>query len=95
MKDYTVVLLRPKYLCNEESYGLDIYVASRIKASGTADALKRARNEVFKADKKGGAHKGLFEDCYDRRIKPVVENYKLCVMFEGHHDPVLFGWQVH
>lgn len=82
MKDYTVVLLRPVYLNLEtdEKYGQDIYVAL-VSATSPEDSLRVAQKEVFKADKKDGMH-------------PRNElDYKLCVMFEGHHQPKRFGWQ--
>lgn len=82
MKDFTVVLLRPKYLNLEtgEEYGQDIYVAL-VKSENPCSALKTAQTEVFKADKKDGMHPRSHLD------------YRLCVMFEGHHQVKRFGWQ--
>ena len=86
MKKYTVVLLRPHYLCNRvdgEKYGTNIYVATRIVAANTVDAVRMAKAEVYSRDRK-------------EIPKPhAPSDYELCVAFEGHHDPVLFGWQPH
>lgn len=85
MKKYTVVLLRPEYLGNrtETPYGQDIYVAIGIEASEAMFAVRIARAEVFNADVREG-------------LKPEsASDYKLCVLFEGEHQPKLFGWQVH
>lgn len=80
---YTVVVLRPEYLgeFTEEAYGQDIYVAL-IEAYSAGNAVKVAQQEAFAADTRAD-------------LAPVTaEDYKLCVLFEGHHDPRLFGWQV-
>lgn len=79
---YTVVLLRPDYLgeVTQEQYGQDIYVAL-VMASSVGHAIKAAQQEVFAVDTKDA-------------LAPVsAEDYKLCVLFEGHHDPRAFGWQ--
>lgn len=83
MKPYTVVLLRPEYLCEHtgEEYGLDAYVA-RVSAENYMKALNAAQAEVMEADKKD-------------KLKPLKpEDYKMCVIFNGHHTPVAHGWQV-
>jgi hypothetical protein len=80
---YTVVLLRPEYLgdITQERYGQDIYVAF-VVANSMGNALEAAQREVFAADTNEG-------------LAPVdSEDYLLCVLFEGHHDPKAFGWQV-
>ena len=82
--NYTVVLLRPDYLneITETEYGQDIYVAL-VDADTTLLAVRDAQREVFVADKKEG-------------LKPESpEDYKLCVLFGGHQNPKLFGWQAH
>ena len=87
MKPYTVVLLRPEYLTEEsgeeygEEYGLDTYVAS-VQAGGLSEAITTAQNEVFAADKR--------EDL--EPAKP--EDYKMCLIFEGHQKVLMWGWQV-
>jgi hypothetical protein len=81
---YTVVLLRPEYLgdITQEQYGQDIYVAL-VTAANIGGAIEAAQQEVFAADTLDG-------------LAPVdAEDYKLCVMFEGHQDPMCFGWQAH
>ena len=81
MTKFTVVLLRPDYLCEDEPYGQDIYVAS-VVAESAKKAVTMARKEVFKADKKDG-------------MEPKSEDdYALCVAFEGHPETTLFGWQL-
>lgn len=82
MTHYTVVLLRPEYLGEEteEEYGQDIYVAA-VEADCCRSALKAAQDEVMTGDWQDGLEP-----------KQAVD-YKLCVMFEGHHYPILFGWQ--
>lgn len=79
---YTVVLLRPDYLgeVTQEQYGQDIYVAL-VMAGSVGQAIKAAQQEVFAVDTKDA-------------LAPVyAEDYELCVLFEGHHDPRAFGWQ--
>lgn len=81
-KKYTVVLLRPEYLSEitDEVYGQDIYVAL-VKATTSEAAILAAQAEAFKADK-------------TILMRPQKsEDYKLCVLFEGHHEPRRFGWQ--
>ena len=78
---FTVVLLRPDYITSDTPYGQDIYVAL-IEADGHDDAVRVAQQEVFKADRKDGLGPDSLDD------------YALVVMFEGHHSPVLFGWQL-
>lgn len=82
-KEYTVVLLRPEYLSEEtdEEYGQDIYVAL-VSSENIRKAIQIAQKEAYDADIK--------ED-----LKPKsAEDYKLCVMFEGTHNPTFFGWQL-
>ena len=84
MRPFTVVLLRPEYILDEPSeYGQDIYVASRIMADDEIRAVKAAQNEAYKADKREGLQPRGRTD------------YALCVLFTGHHEPALFGWQAH
>jgi len=79
---FTVVLLRPDYLC-EEPYGQDIYVAIGIQAAESCEAVEYAQLEAFSADVEAG-------------IAPrAPEDYALCVAFKGAHEPTLFGWQAH
>ena len=83
MSPYTVVLLRPEYLgeATEEDYGQDIYVAL-LEAENMVGAVELAQIEASLADKKEG-------------LKPQSPaDYKLCVLFQGHSAPALFGWQL-
>lgn len=78
MKDkYTVVLLRPDYMTS--NYGQDVYVA-KVRAPTHRAALVAAQDEVFDVDSKQGLEPDDPQD------------YALCVMFEGHLNPCLFGW---
>lgn len=88
MKSYTVVLLRPGYMCTEDCrYGLNIYVAWIKKAESAKQAIKLAQQEVYKADKANYASEGC-------EVKPKLpDDYELCVLFNGTHRPELFGWQ--
>lgn len=83
MTEFTVVLLRPDYLCEVtgEKYGKDIYVAL-VTAQDARSALVTAQKEVFAADKEDGMEPSAYKD------------YELCVMFNGHCDVRYFGWQV-
>ena len=87
LKPYTVVLLRPDYLAAGEkgSFGQDVYVA-HVSADGTYDAFDAAKLEAANAD------------CVDAsdgpEQAPDPEDYALVVLFGGHHEPKLFGWQI-
>lgn len=77
---FTVVLLRPNYL--SENYGEDVYVALvEVDDDDALKALSAAQAEVFKADKR------------DKLDPESASDYALCVMFPGHVQPCLFGWQ--
>lgn len=80
---YTVVLLRPEYMCNStnEKYGQNIYVA-HVYAANEQQAVDEARIQTFNADK---AYRAGCEN---------KDDYKLCILFEGYQIPRLFGWQV-
>jgi hypothetical protein len=78
---FTVILLRPDYM--SENYGEDIYVALvEVDDTDCMLALTAAKKEVFKADKRDGLEPNDLDD------------YALCVMFSGHVQPCLFGWQL-
>jgi hypothetical protein len=83
MSDFTVVLLRPDYLhdTTQTAPGQDIYVAF-VAAEGYREAVKAAREQAFKADT---------EDMEPRAL----DDYTFVVMFDGHQEPRLFGWQCH
>ena len=62
--------------------GHDIYVAL-VESESSITAVKKAQAEVFHIDKEDG-------------LSPKNQaDYKLCVLFDGHHNPKLFGWQAH
>lgn len=80
MNKYTVVLLRPDYLCNEIDYGKEIYVAL-VEANDTTSAIQAAQSEVFAAD------------LADTLEPASPDDYALCVMFTGHCNAIRYGWQ--
>lgn len=84
MRKYTVVLLRPEYLClttDDADYGRNIYVAL-VLSKDEYHAVKVAQKEVFEADKRDGLDPEKLED------------YLLCVLFANHQEVKLFGWQM-
>ncbi len=86
MKDFTVVLLRPEYL-NQDAHdhpGQNIYVAN-VQADDEYHAVKVAQVEVYEAD--------LAEQSEDF-VPRSLDDYILCVLFEGTIQPKLFGWQI-
>lgn len=85
LKEYTVVLLYPDYLCDAVPYGQEVYVASSIEAVDTSTALAKAQREAFLA---------CLEDEEEGNHAETSEDFALVVMFEGHHNPTLFGWQL-
>lgn len=77
---FTVVLLRPDYLA--ENYGEDTYVALvEVDEDDVLTALDAAQVEAFMADKRA------------RLYAESTSDYALCVMFPGHVQPCMFGWQ--
>ncbi len=82
MKAYTVILLRPDYLCDDGNFGQDVYVALIPAAADAIDALLQAQQEVFTAD--------LSEGCDPES----PDDYALVVTFEGIQQPVQYGWQL-
>lgn len=80
LKPYTVVLLKPDYMCRDVPYGQEIYIANMIMAEGAKAAFKAAQAEAFAADTENG----------DDPQRP--DDYALCVVFEGHCGPRMFGW---
>jgi hypothetical protein len=62
----------------------DIYVAWQLNAPDIYTAVRFAKAEVCAADNRD-------------RPKPrhTVNDYALCVAFEGWQEPKLFGWQAH
>lgn len=88
MTKYTVVLLTPEYLCTDgNGYGQEIYVAL-CYGDSTVDAVRNAKREAY------DAHLKDFYEGGPPRPRS-LQDYRLCVMFEGHHDVKLFVWQPH
>ena len=63
-----------------DDFGTDIYVA-QVGAANESDAVSAAQHEAFDSDTK------------DEMEPNAPDDYALCVLFEGRHDPKLFGWQ--
>ena len=86
-KDYTVVLLRPDYMCGcrDVDYGQNVYVSFTSGVSREA-ALADAQAEAYGFDQAD-------LDESDRGMGD-PDDYALCVMFPGHVTPCMFGWQV-
>lgn len=80
MNKYTVVLLRPDYLCDEVDYGQGVYVAL-VEANDTTSAIKAAQAEAFAVD------------LTDALEAASPDDYALCVMFTGHCNAIRYGWQ--
>lgn len=80
---YTVVLMRPDYMT--EDYGQDCYVAL-VWAKGLYEARSAGQKEAWEAD----------NDDYHGEGEPPGSpgDYFPLVIFEGHQDVKLFGWQV-
>ena len=92
MHYWTVVLLRCPALneLTEERYGKDVYVA-HVTETTAGEALAAARKEAYTVDRRDmGVRKlkGL-------GIRADEESYRLCVMFQGHHEVEHFGWNEH
>lgn len=83
MKPFTVVLLRPRYAEDKKPDDLrDVSYTSMVEAADKYQAVLLARREAFKADS------------LDRLRVKSAEDYRVLVVFEGRHEPVLFGWQL-
>lgn len=83
MKEFTVILLRPDYLADEGigGYGQDVYVG-QVSAEAPAEAVNKAQAEAYALD-----------DSYAREPND-PDDYAPLAVFEGHHVPVLWGWQL-
>jgi len=56
-KKYTVVLLRPDYLCENSPHGQDVYVA-HVEAEDEAQAFKFGQKDAASAD----SHQAPYDD---------------------------------
>lgn len=80
VRKFTVVLERPDYMADEDLDGCDIYVG-QVRAADSTDAINMARSEVFQAD-------------INDKLEPFNPgDYAVIVVFKGHCDACLFGWQ--
>lgn len=85
MPEFTVLLVRPEYAehgqCDEKQ---DTYLAL-MSVEDVDSAIALAKQEVFTEDLKdgtiscGGGHN--------------ANDYLLLAVFDGHIEPILFGWQ--
>ena len=60
-----------------DDYGVDTYTAY-VEAETIGQAVKKAQKDVFHSDE---------------NIANSQEDYRLCLMFEGYHAPVCYGWE--
>lgn len=91
-KNWTVILLRGRKfaerLNHDEPFGTDAYVAYVFAGFGEP-AVKAARQQVLKADRKD-----FRDQCREAGVRLVESDYIPLMIFEGHHTPVLWGWQL-
>lgn len=81
--DFTVILSRPVSIAEDSA---DIYIGYMKDQESCKEAIKSAKAEAFKVDKKWDL---ISPD--DEITKP--EDYKLLVMFYGIHRVAYYGWQ--
>jgi hypothetical protein len=83
MNNYTVVLMRPDYATSD--FGQDCYVAL-VEAEDEYRAVKVGQKEVWEVD--NDDHKG------EEYPGGSPEDYYALLVFEGHQDVKLFGFQL-
>jgi hypothetical protein len=89
-KWFTVVVLRPKYL--EGSLDADdMSYTAHVEAQGMYAACEAARQQACDADRKDGVRSDEPDD--GRDLDPAPDDYRVLVVFEGKHEPALFGFQ--
>lgn len=87
LSKFTVVLMRPDYMTRD--FGQDCYVAL-VEAQGVYQAVREGQREVAAAD-----YEDVEEGLRDPDgPEPHPEDYHPLLVFEGHHDVKLFGWQL-
>lgn len=101
MNTYTIVLKRSDELDTRLGDDVDYYVAVGVLAVSPKEAVLKARQEVFDADKKDlrelhpnikfGTNYSL--DVYEGDFKHTLREYSLVVAFEGAHHPILYSFQ--
>lgn len=85
---FTVVLMRPDYMTSD--FGQDCYVA-HVEAVSEYAAVDAGQHEAAEADHKEG-EEGL-RDIWEGAL-PNHEDYYPLLVFEGHHNVKLFGFQL-
>lgn len=91
MTTYTVVLDRPPVLSEaaDIDWVTNVYVVIGIEADTKKQAVKLAQNVAYTADAREWGAQAM------HRWELTPGDYLLSVMFEGTHEPCLFGWQSH
>ena len=80
MKNFTVILLRPDYLAQDDfgGFGQDVYTGL-VQAVDAVQAIAIAQAEVYK---------------FDAGEATDPDDYAPVVVFPGHLSVALWGWQV-
>lgn len=87
---FTVVLMRPQYLASVLDEGGMSYTA-HVEASDMYHACEAARQQACAADRAEGLRSNEPDD--GRDLAPAQDDYGVLVVFEGKHEPVLFGFE--
>ena len=91
---YTVVLMRGYRFEDvpgwENEPETDCYVA-RVTAADKIEAVKKARSQAMAADKKDLEQLLTKRGMHAFQLEP--SDYHFIVLFEGHQDPKLFGFE--
>lgn len=88
MNYYTVVLLYPDWAADQ--YGEDSYTAKvRLPRPSVQGAIEAAQIQAFEAWAAGQHEKP--DELIEQGKSPF--DFFALVVFEGHHDPVGWGWQ--
>lgn len=86
LKPFTVVLLYPDWAA--DNYGEDSYTA-HVEATTRFTAIEAAQSQAYEAFRRS-------EKLSVREIRDLGEppDFYGLVVFEGHIEPVAFGWQL-
>jgi hypothetical protein len=89
MNPYTVILRRGAVFRDLPDYEpCDSYTAI-VTGSTYREAVQAAKAEALAIDRKNFA-----EALDEQGVELTTDDYLFLVLFEGHHEPKLFGWQV-
>lgn len=88
-RPYTVALIRPRCVQNEdlaEQDGMNPYLANQLMATSVEDAIRQARDELWKADFESDGWAVEVPEDFTR------EEYCVLYVFEGHLRPADYGY---